>query len=79
VEPVALHCLGGFVIAVRYGLARSTADLDYLEDVAHLARAIPLDPHILRERYQQELRPIISGDLARHDHTLALWLELYFP
>jgi hypothetical protein len=154
---VTLHCLGGFVVAVRYGLARPTADLDYLEvipsrhgpllpglagpdsalarvhrlylqhvtvaslpdryderltplwpgrfarlalltlephdlalsklarnspidreDVARLARAVPLDPALLRERYQRELRPIIIGDVARHDLTLALWLEAYF-
>jgi hypothetical protein len=30
-EAVALHCLGGFVVAVRFGLPRPTADLDYLE------------------------------------------------
>jgi Nucleotidyltransferase of unknown function (DUF6036) len=154
---VALHCLGGFVVAVRYGLSRPTADLDYLEviparhdallqklagpgsalsrahglhlqhvtiaslpdryeerltplwsgrfarlalftlevhdlalsklarnspidreDVARLVRAVPLDPVLLRERYETELRPIIIGDLTRHDQTLALWLEAYF-
>ena len=48
------------------------------EDVARLARAVPLDPVLLRERYETELRPIIIGDLARHDQTLALWLEAYF-
>jgi hypothetical protein len=48
------------------------------EDVARLARAVPLDPALLRERYQRELRPIIIGDVARHDRTLALWLEAYF-
>ena len=26
-EAVALHCLGGFVVAARYGLLRPTADL----------------------------------------------------
>lgn len=156
-ETVTLHCLGGFVVAVRYGLPRPTADLDYLavipathgsllqalagpdsalarahglhlqhvtvaslpdryedrltplwpgrfarlalytleahdlalsklarnspidrEDVARLARAVPLDPAVLRERYQRELRPIIIGDVTRHDLTLALWLEAYF-
>lgn len=156
-ESVALHCLGGFVIAARYGLPRPTADLDYLEvipsrqgarlqalagpgsalarahglylqhvtvaslpdryqerltplwpsrfvrlalftleahdlalsklvrnspidreDVARLARAVPLDPALLRERYETELRPIIIGDEGRHDQTLALWLEAYF-
>jgi Nucleotidyltransferase of unknown function (DUF6036) len=154
---VALHCLGGFVVAVRYGLPRPTADLDHLEviparhgpllqklagagsalarthglhlqhvtvaslpdryeerltplwpgrfarlalftleahdlalsklarnspidreDVARLARAAPLDPALLRERYQRELRPVIIGDVARHDLTLDLWLEAYF-
>ena len=154
---MALHCLGGFVVAVRYGLPRPTADLDSLEviparlgpllqevagagsglarahglhlqhvtvaslpdrsqerltplwpgrfarlalftleahdlalsklarnspidreDVACLARAAPLDPALLRERYRRELRPIIIGDVARHDLTLDLWLEAYF-
>jgi uncharacterized protein YbjT (DUF2867 family) len=48
------------------------------EDVARLARTVLLDPGLLRERYETELRPIIIGDLARHDQTLALWLEAYF-
>ena len=30
-EPITLHCLGGFVATVRYGLARATADVDYVE------------------------------------------------
>jgi len=28
-EPVVLHCIGGFVVCFFYGLARSTADIDY--------------------------------------------------
>ena len=28
--PVELHCLGGFVLAVAYGLPRPTADVDYI-------------------------------------------------
>jgi hypothetical protein len=28
-EPLALHCLGGFVICHFYGLPRSTGDIDY--------------------------------------------------
>lgn len=31
--PVALHCLGGFVVADRYDLTRTTADLDVLHTV----------------------------------------------
>lgn len=29
--PVQLHCLGGFVVAVRYRLPRPTNDIDYVE------------------------------------------------
>ncbi len=28
-EPLALHCIGGFVLTFFYGLGRSTADIDY--------------------------------------------------
>ena len=47
------------------------------DDVAHLARSIPLDPKVLRARYRAELRPIIIGDLDRHDKTLEMWIEAY--
>lgn len=156
--PVELHCHGGFVIAMRYGLPRPTTDLDYIEirpheamkildeiagrgshlakrhglyfqhvgivtppesyadrllalfpgqfqnlrlfaleahdlalcklernlpvdreDVAHLAKTVPLDPAVLRERYEQELRPFSLGDPERHDRTLEMWIEAYFP
>jgi hypothetical protein len=30
VKPVELHCLGGFVVTMLYGLARPTADIDVL-------------------------------------------------
>lgn len=29
-EPFELHCLGGFAVAMAYGLRRATNDLDYL-------------------------------------------------
>lgn len=29
-EDVILHCLGGFVVTMLYGLARSTADVDVI-------------------------------------------------
>jgi hypothetical protein len=28
-EPLALHCIGGFVLSLFYGLGRSTGDIDY--------------------------------------------------
>ena len=152
-----LHCLGGFVVAVRYHLRWPTGDLDYIEiiphhamevlqriagpesplakkyhlcfqhvgvaslpesyverlvelfprrfeklrlfhledhdlalsklarngpvdreDVAHLAKVVPLDREILRTRYQKELRPIIIGDPEIHDRTLQMWIDAYF-
>jgi hypothetical protein len=48
------------------------------EDVAQLASAVPLDPALLRTRYEQELRPIIIGDPEHHDQTLQMWIEAYF-
>jgi hypothetical protein len=47
------------------------------EDVAQLARAVPLDPALLRARYERELRPIRIGDQERSDRTLRLWIEAY--
>ena len=47
-------------------------------DVAQLAKAVPLDAETLRARYRAELRPIIIGDPERHDLTLEMWIEAYF-
>jgi hypothetical protein len=40
------------------------------EDIAYLARTVPLRADVLRKRYREELRPIIIGDPKVHDHTL---------
>ncbi len=34
-NEVRLHCLGGFVVAMSYGLARPTADVDVLAVIPH--------------------------------------------
>jgi hypothetical protein len=44
------------------------------DDVKHLARTIPLDLQVLRERYEKELRPYL-GNPEREDLTLQLWVE----
>lgn len=156
-SPVQLHCLGGFLLAVRHRLPRPTGDLDYIEivphdamqvlqriagrdsplakkhrlhfqhvgvasvpesyverltalfparfeklrlfaveahdlalsklarnhpvdreDVAYLAKAVPLSPGILRMRYQRELRHLVTGNPETHDRTLEMWIESYF-
>lgn len=150
---VELHCLGGFVVTMFYGLGRSTADVDVItiapgdvigqliqlagkgselhrrygiyldlvtiatvpedydqrlveiltgsfkclrlfaldpydialsklerniqrdrDDVKYLARTVPFDLNVLRERYERELRPYL-GNPEREDLTLRLWLE----
>ncbi len=48
------------------------------EDVEFLARTQHLDPAILRERYTQELRPILIGNVKWHDQTLEFWIGAYF-
>jgi hypothetical protein len=49
------------------------------DDVQQLARSGHLRPEVLRERYYNELRPNLVAHEARHDLTLQLWLESYWP
>ncbi len=44
------------------------------EDVFHLARVVPFDFGVLRERYQREMR-YQMGNPEREDRTLRLWIE----
>ena len=45
------------------------------EDVKFLARAAPLDPSVLEDRYRAELRPYLAAT-QRHDLTIRLWIEM---
>jgi len=45
------------------------------EDVEHLARTIPLDLDVLKDRYERELRPYLPVP-EREDLTLRLWIEM---
>jgi uncharacterized nucleotidyltransferase DUF6036 len=49
------------------------------DDVQQLARAGHLKSEILKERYYNELRPNLAAHEARHDLTVQLWLESYWP
>jgi uncharacterized nucleotidyltransferase DUF6036 len=156
-NQVKVHCIGGFVVSLYYGLPRPTGDIDFYsalpiacvndleakagagsalakkykihvqhvavnslpenyeerlsemfagrfkklqlfapdpydlilsklernspkdrEDVEYLARTCHLKPDLLHERYEKELRPNLANE-ARHDLTLRLWLDAYFP
>jgi hypothetical protein len=62
----------------RYDLALSKLERNIQrdrDDVKHLARAIPLDVEILKERYKKELRWQL-GNPEREDLTLKLWIEM---
>lgn len=48
-----------------------------LEDTKFLARAGKLDEGVLKQRYQEKLRPNLPNE-ARHDLTLKLWLDVCF-
>ena len=57
-EPVALHCIGGFVISMMYGLPRPTGDVDYIT-------AIPRDgPNLESLRINLHSLPV-SWSVAR--------------
>ena len=45
------------------------------EDLMRIAEGPGLDPALLRDRYDKELRPIL-GNPQREDLTLALWIEI---
>lgn len=45
------------------------------DDVKHLARSVPLDLGVLKERYEKELRWQL-GNPEREDLTLKLWVEM---
>jgi len=49
------------------------------DDVLCLARAGFLDARILKTRYEEELRPYLTGNVDWHDKTAQLWLEMCWP
>lgn len=46
------------------------------EDVLYLARHVPFDLQLLRERYKDELRPDLLGVPENQDAILNLWIEM---
>ena len=49
------------------------------EDVVRLAKARLIDPHTLKQRYTNELRPYLLNKHPWHDKTLELWIEMAWP
>jgi len=50
-----------------------------LSDIQHLAAQGHINAKTLLERYHEEHRPYLLGDLHREDRTLNLWLHLCWP
>lgn len=60
-----------------YDLALSKLELNVerdRDDVKHLAKTVPFDLDVLKDRYQEELRWQL-GNPGREDLTLRLWIE----
>lgn len=47
------------------------------DDADFLFRSLKLDSKVLRERYEKELRYKLIGNVAWHDETLNLWIEIF--
>ena len=45
------------------------------DDADFLFRSQKLDVHVLREKYQNELRHNVIGNTDWHDRTLELWID----
>jgi hypothetical protein len=60
--PVCLHCLGGFVIKMLYGLTRPTGDIDFLQVVPQPALQavsnITTEGGALHKKYRIYLDPV---------------------
>ena len=74
-EPVQLHCIGGFVVTLLYGLSRETSDLDILTAVpynrlADLLRIAGAGSDLHR-RFKVNLQPVpIAMDPEAYESRL---------
>lgn len=64
-EPIALYCIGGFVVSLLYGLPRPTGDVDYIAVIPRY-RMDELEQPIL-------LYPSSSGTARRTKVMLNSW------
>lgn len=71
-EHLRLFALDPYDLALTKLVRNEQQDRD---DVRHLARTVPLDLQILKERYESELRWQMSVP-EREDTTLRLWIEM---
>jgi len=61
-EPIELHCIGGFVVSLLYGLPRPTGDVDY---VAAIPRYRIVKPQLRSPRTVGFLLPAGASQQGR--------------
>ncbi|MBK6750002.1 MAG: hypothetical protein KA831_03235 [Pyrinomonadaceae bacterium] len=71
-KNLKLYALDPYDIALTKLERNTERDRD---DVKHLARVVPLELDVLRDRYYDELR-VYLGNPDREDLTLKLWIEM---
>jgi uncharacterized nucleotidyltransferase DUF6036 len=71
-KHLRLHALDPYDLALSKLERNIQRDRD---DVKHLARVVPFDLDVLKERYEKELRWQL-GNPKREDLTLKLWIEM---
>jgi hypothetical protein len=72
-KHLRLYALDPYDIALTKIERNSSRDR---EDVQHLARKVPFDLQILKDRYEKEQRHNVANPLGREDTTLQLWLDM---
>lgn len=78
-KPVDLHCIGGFVISMQYGLSRETADIDILpaspnERLVELQRLGGVDSDLHRRfKIYLQIVPIVSYPEDYESRLVQMW------
>jgi Nucleotidyltransferase of unknown function (DUF6036) len=70
-EPLALHCIGGFVLSLFYGVGRSTSDIDYYTAVpANLnLDEVAGERSVLAKKYKVRLHRVTVTNLPEDYET----------
>jgi|SRR5215467_3982004 len=82
-KPVQLHCLGGFVVTMVYGLPRPTEDVDFLSTVPsdQVQNVLELGGRgsALHKKHRVYLHEILGGNLPENyeDRLTEMFPSLY--
>ena len=80
--PIALHCIGGFVVTMLYGISRSTADIDFLvvgkNPDFRLLQALGGEGSDLHRKFKVYLQPVGVATYPEdyESRLIPIWDEL---